>query len=64
LLKITIELLPHTFFEEERFLYLTNLVETHHDASLINDTYKKCMKNKYDKSIQPHTFAEGDLVLV
>jgi hypothetical protein len=25
---------------------------------------KKCMKNKYDKTIQPCTFVEGDLVLV
>jgi hypothetical protein len=39
------------------------LDETLHDVSLINDTYQKRMKNKYGKSIQPRTFAEGDLVL-
>jgi hypothetical protein len=38
--------------------------ETHCDASLINDTYQKILKNQYDKSIQPHVFIEGDIVLV
>jgi hypothetical protein len=38
--------------------------ETHRDVSLINETYKKCIKTQYDKSIQPRTFTEGDLVLV
>jgi hypothetical protein len=63
-LKLTIELLPHTSVEEERFLYLTKMDETHRDVSLINETYQKCIKNQYDKSIQPRTFTEGDLVLV
>jgi len=38
--------------------------ETSCDSSLINKTYQKHIKNQYDKSIQPHAFAEGDLVLV
>jgi uncharacterized membrane protein len=63
-LKITVELLPHTSVEEERFLYLMKLDETYRDVSLINETYKKCIKNQYDKSIQPHAFAEGDSVLI
>jgi len=38
--------------------------ETRHDVALINETYQKCIKKQYDKSIQPRTFPEGDLVLV
>jgi hypothetical protein len=38
--------------------------ETYHNATLINETHTKCMKNQYDKSIQPHSFTEGDLLLV
>jgi hypothetical protein len=63
-LKLTVELLPHTFVEEEQLLYLTKMDETHCDVSLINETYKKCIKNQYDKSIQTRIFAKGDLVLV
>jgi hypothetical protein len=62
--KLTVKLLPHTSVEEEIFLYLTNMDETSCDSSLINKTYQKHIKNQYDKSIQPHAFAEGDLVLV
>jgi hypothetical protein len=40
-LKLTVELLPHTSVEEERFLYLTKLDETRRDVSLINETYQK-----------------------
>jgi hypothetical protein len=63
-LKLTVELLPHTYAEEERFLYLTKLDETRRDVTLVNETYKKWMKIQCDKSIQPHNFAEGDLFLV
>jgi hypothetical protein len=48
LLKLTVELLPHTSAEEERFLYLTKLDETRCDVSLINETYQKRMKSQYD----------------
>jgi hypothetical protein len=63
-LKLTIELLPHTSVEEERFLYQTKLIETRRNVAFINEIDKQCMKNQYDKSIQPRTFTEGDLVLV
>jgi hypothetical protein len=63
-LKLKVELLPHTFVEEERFLYLTKLNETCRDASLVNEAHKKWIKNQYEKSIHPQTFTEGDLVLV
>jgi hypothetical protein len=64
LLKLKIELLPHTSAEEERFLHLTRLDETHRDATLVNEIYQKQIKNQYDKFVHPLTFAEGDLVLV
>ena len=63
-LKLKVELLPHTFAEEEQFLYLSKLDETHHDAALVNEAHQKRIKSQYDKSIQPRAFAEGDLVLV
>ena len=62
-LKLAFELLPDTSAEEERFLYLNNLDETRRDVSLANEAHKKCVKAQYDKSIQPHAFNEGDLVL-
>jgi hypothetical protein len=63
-LKCKVELLPHTSTEEELFLHLTRLDETHCDSSLINETYQKQIKNQYDKSVHPRAFVEGDLVLV
>jgi hypothetical protein len=63
-LKLKVELLPHTSVEEERFLYLTKLDETRRDAALVNEAHQKWIKNQYDKSVHPRTFAEGDLVLV
>ena len=42
---------------------MNNLDKTHRDASLANEAHKKCIKVQYDKSIQPHVFNEGDLVL-
>jgi hypothetical protein len=63
-LKLKVELLPHTSVEEERFLYLTKLDKIRHDVILVNEAYQKRIKNQYDKSVHPQTFAEGDLVLV
>jgi hypothetical protein len=40
------------------------LDEIRRDATLINETYQKRIKNQYDKSLHPRTFAEGYLVLV
>ena len=63
ILKLSIELLPDTSIKEERFLYLDNLDETRRDAALANEAHKKRIKTQYDKSVQPHAFNEGDLVL-
>ena len=30
---------------------------------MANEAHKKCIKAQYDKSIQPHVFNEGDMVL-
>jgi hypothetical protein len=63
-LKLKIELLPHSSVEEERFVYLSKLDETRHNASLANEAHQKRIKSQYDKSFHPRTFTEGDLVLV
>ena len=57
------ELLPNTTIDKERFLYLSKLYETRHDAALANEAHKKRMKFQYDRTIQPCSFNEGDLVL-
>ena len=44
-------------------MYLNNLDDTQRDAALANEAHKKRVKAQYDKSIQPHVFNEGDLVL-
>ena len=62
-LKLTVELLPNTSTEEEKFLYLTNLDDTTRDVALANEAHKKRVKAHYDKSIQPWVFNEGVLVL-
>ena len=62
-LKISVELLPDTFAEEKRLLYLNNLEETRRDDALPNEAHKKRIKVQYDKSIQPRAFNEGELVL-
>ena len=62
-LQLSVELLPDTSIEEERFLYLNNLDETRRDATFSNDAHKKHVKEQYDESIQPGAFNEGDLVL-
>ena len=63
LFKTCVELLPNTTIDEEIFLYLKKLDETRRDASLANEAHKWRMKVQYDKTIQPHSFNEGDLVL-
>ena len=57
-LKLVVELLLDTSIEEERFLYLNNLAETRRDAALANEAHKKCVKEQYDKSVQPRVFNE------
>jgi len=63
-LKLVIELLPNTMAEEERLLYLIRLDETRRDATLANEAHKKCVKDRYDKTVRPSVFFEGDLVLL
>ena len=63
-LRITVELLPHTTDEEQRLLYLSHLDEISRDVALANETHQKRMKKRYDRAVWPHTFSEGDLVLV
>jgi hypothetical protein len=55
-LKLVIELLPNTFVEEERLLYLMQLDETRRDVALIIKTKKKRVKSQYDKHVKPHVF--------
>ena len=44
-------------------MYLSNLDETWRVYALANEAHKKRVKARYDKSVQPHVFNEGDLVL-
>ena len=62
-LKLAIEILLNTYTWEECFLYLMNLDETQWNATLANEEHKKQIKDQYDKSVQPHVFNEGDMVL-
>ena len=64
LLRLTFELLPHTTDEEQHLLYLSHLDEIRRDAALTNKTHQKCIKKRYDRTMRPRTFSEGDLVLV
>jgi hypothetical protein len=55
-LKLVVQLLPNTSIEEERLLYLTQLDETYHDATLVIETQKKRVKAQYDKHVKPRVF--------
>ena len=44
-------------------MYLKNLDQTHHDATLANEAQKRQMNAQYDRSVRPRSFNEGDLVL-
>ena len=44
-------------------MYLNKLDETRRDAPLANEAHKHGMKVQYDRTIRPHSFSEGDLVL-
>jgi hypothetical protein len=63
-LKLVVKLLPNTFAEEERLLYLMQLDKTRCDAALIIETQKKHVKSQYEKHVKPCVFSEGDLVLL
>ena len=51
LLRLTIELLPHTIDEEQCLLYLSHLDEIHRDAALANETHQKRIKKRYDRAV-------------
>ena len=63
-LKLAIELLPNTLPEEEHLLYLERLDETRRFATLVIEAHKKLVKVHFDQSLSPHSFVEGDLVLL
>ena len=63
-LQIAIELLPATSEEEKNFLYLAQLDENRHTATLDTETHAKQMKAQYDRSVTPRIFSVGYLVLV
>lgn len=63
-LKLAIELLPNTTPVKERLLYLERLDETRRLASLAIEAQKKRVKAHFDNIIHPHSFVEGDLVLL
>ena len=50
-LQLVVELIPDTSAEEEIFLYLSNLDETHRDVALANEAHKKRVKAHYDKFV-------------
>jgi hypothetical protein len=63
-LKLVVKLLPNTFVEEERLLYLMQLDKTRCDVALVIEAQKKRVKSQYDKHVKPCIFSEGDLVLL
>ena len=62
-LKLAIELLPAISTEEERFLYLAQIDETHRNISLDIEAHQKRVKAKYDRNVNPRIYSKGDLVL-
>ena len=45
-------------------LHLEHLDEQCRDTLIINEAHKNRVKNKYDKSVKPRVFSEGELVLL
>ena len=44
-------------------MYLNKLYETRRDVALANEAHKWRMKVQYERTIQPRSFNEGDMVL-
>lgn len=63
-LKLAISLIPDKSAEEERIVYLEQLDEHRRYATTANKAHKRRVKEKYDKSVRPRVFIEGDLVLL
>ena len=62
--KLAVKLLPNTTLVEERLLYLERLDETRRLASLAIEAQKKRVKTHFNHIVHPHSFVEGDLVLL
>ena len=43
-LKLSIEIFPNTTAKQERFLYLTQLDESHRNDALTNEAHKQCIE--------------------
>jgi hypothetical protein len=61
---LAVQLFPDTSLLEEQLAHLEHLDEQHRDAALANEAHKHKVKCKYDRSIHPQVFSEGELVLV
>jgi len=56
--------LPCTTAKEECLLYLNQRDETRQDAEFALEAHKRRVKSQYDKKVKPHSYEEGDLVLL
>ena len=63
-LKLAIEILPETSKLEKSLVHLDHLDEQHQYVVVALEINKRRIKAQYDKSIFPHRFNEGDLVLL
>lgn len=63
-LKLAVELLPDSFAEEERLLYLSRLDENRCEAAMANESHQRCVKTQYNCSVHPLTFSPSVLVLL
>ena len=63
-LKIAIHVLPDTTELEEHLVHLEHLDEQRRYALTANQSHKNRVKTQYDKSIKPHVFSKGELVLL
>ena len=63
-LRIAIHVLPDMTELEEHLLHLEYLDEQCRDVLIANQAHKNRVKIQYDKSVKPHIFFEGELVLL
>jgi len=58
------ELLLGTTTKEDHLLYLNQLDETRRYVELALEAHKRRVKAQYNKKVKPHSYREGDLVLL
>jgi hypothetical protein len=63
-LRLVVALLPDTSDLERCLIHLESLDEQRRDAFATIEANKRCVKVKYDKSVYPRLYDEGDLVLL